>query len=132
MHRRAGTTWRVTARRARVQEFRAPTESRLRSVAKLEFPPDQSRDVASRDGDAQARRLKVPVLIDFIHVSGYLGKATTALHPADPVTAGQFADGQRLSTQQQPPLPLIQMRPHTASFTARAFSLITPNSTTRS
>jgi len=45
---------------------------------------------------AQTRRLKVPILIDFIHVSGYLGKAATALHPADPTTAGQWADGQRL------------------------------------
>ena len=45
---------------------------------------------------AQARRLKVPILIDFIHVSGYLGKAAVALHPGDPTTAGQWADGQRL------------------------------------
>ncbi len=45
---------------------------------------------------AKARGLKVPVLIDFIHVSGYLGKAAAALHPGDPVLAGQWADGQRL------------------------------------
>ena len=44
---------------------------------------------------ARTRRLKVPILIDFIHVSGYLGKAATALHPRDPVTTGQWADGQR-------------------------------------
>src|SRR5260370_41993136 len=40
--------------------------------------------------------LKVPVLIDYIHVSGYLGKAAAALHPGDPPTAGQWADGQLL------------------------------------
>jgi hypothetical protein len=44
---------------------------------------------------ARARGLTVPILIDFIHVSGYLGKAAAALHPADPVTASQWADGQR-------------------------------------
>lgn len=38
----------------------------------------------------------MPVLIDFIHVSGYLGKAASALHPGDPVLAGQWADGQKL------------------------------------
>ena len=42
------------------------------------------------------RGLKVPVLIDFIHVSGYLGKAAAALHPGDPAAAVQWADGQRL------------------------------------
>jgi hypothetical protein len=45
---------------------------------------------------AKARKLKVPVLIDYIHVSGYLGKASAALHPGDPVLAGQWADGQLL------------------------------------
>ena len=45
---------------------------------------------------ARARGLKVPVLIDYIHVSGYLGKAAAALHPGDPATAGQWADGQLL------------------------------------
>jgi hypothetical protein len=49
---------------------------------------------------ARTRRLKVPILIDFIHVSGYLGKAAAALHPGDPVTAGQWADGQRLRVLQ--------------------------------
>ena len=38
----------------------------------------------------------MPVLIDYIHVSGYLGKAAAALHPGDPVAAGQWADGQLL------------------------------------
>jgi hypothetical protein len=45
---------------------------------------------------AQERGLKVPVLIDFIHVSGYLGKAAAALHPGDPQAAREWADGQRL------------------------------------
>jgi hypothetical protein len=45
---------------------------------------------------AKARGLKVPVLIDYIHVSGYIGKASAALHPGDPVLAGQWADGQLL------------------------------------
>jgi hypothetical protein len=45
---------------------------------------------------ARARKLKVPVLIDYIHVSGYIGKASAALHPGDPVLAGQWADGQLL------------------------------------
>jgi len=45
---------------------------------------------------AKARGLKVPVLIDFIHVSGYLGKAAAALHPGDPQAAREWADGQRL------------------------------------
>ena len=45
---------------------------------------------------AEARGLKVPVFIDYIHVSGYIGKAAAALHPGDPVAAGQWADGQLL------------------------------------
>ncbi|MGH3124317.1 MAG: ISKra4 family transposase [Streptosporangiaceae bacterium] len=45
---------------------------------------------------AKARGLKVPVVIDFIHVAGYLGKAAAALHPGDPIAAGQWADGQKL------------------------------------
>jgi len=34
-----------------------------------------------------------PILL---HVSSYLGKAASALHPGDPVLAGQWADGQKL------------------------------------
>ena len=45
---------------------------------------------------AGERGLKVPVLIDYIHVSGYIGKAAAALHPGDPAAAGQWADGQLL------------------------------------
>jgi hypothetical protein len=32
---------------------------------------------------AEERSLKVPVFVDFIQVSGYLGKAAAALHPGD-------------------------------------------------
>ena len=45
---------------------------------------------------ARERGLKVPVFIDFIHVSGYLGKAAAALHPGDPQAAREWAGGQRL------------------------------------
>ncbi len=54
------------------------------------------QQITAIGGHASQRGLKVPVLIDFIHVSGYLGKAASALHPGDPVLAGQWADGQRL------------------------------------
>ncbi len=45
---------------------------------------------------ARERGLKVPVFIDFIHVSGYPGKAAAALHPGDPRAAGERAGGQKL------------------------------------
>ena len=45
---------------------------------------------------AAERGLKVPVFVDFIHVSGYLGKAAAALHPGDPQAAREWADGQKL------------------------------------
>jgi len=45
---------------------------------------------------ARERGLKVPVFIDFIHVSGYLGKAAAALQPGDPQAAREWADGQKL------------------------------------
>jgi hypothetical protein len=54
------------------------------------------QQLAAIEAQAKARGLKVPVLIDYIHVSGYLGKAAAALHPGDPVAAGQWADGQLL------------------------------------
>ena len=54
------------------------------------------QQIAAIEAQAAERGLKVPVLIDYIHVSGYLGKAAAALHPGDPVTAGQWADGQLL------------------------------------
>jgi hypothetical protein len=45
---------------------------------------------------AKDRGLKVPILIDYLHVSGYLRKAGACLHPHDSVAAGQWADGQLL------------------------------------
>ena len=54
------------------------------------------QQLAAIAAQAQERGLKVPVLIDYIHVSGYIGKASAALHPGDPVAAGQWADGQLL------------------------------------
>jgi hypothetical protein len=54
------------------------------------------QQITAIEAQAAERGLRVPVLIDCIHVSGYLGKAAAALHPGDPVTAGQWADGQLL------------------------------------
>src|SRR6266542_2514996 len=54
------------------------------------------QQITAIQAQAGERGLKVPVLIDYIHVSGYLGKAAAALHPGDPVAAGQWADGQLL------------------------------------
>jgi hypothetical protein len=54
------------------------------------------QQITAINDHARKRGLKVPVLIDFIHVSGYLAKAAAALHPGDPAAAGQWADGQRL------------------------------------
>ena len=54
------------------------------------------QQITAIEAQAAGRGLKVPVLIDYIHVSGYLGKAAAALHPGDPQAAGQWADGQLL------------------------------------
>ena len=54
------------------------------------------QQITAIEAQAGERGLKVPVLIDYIHVSGYIGKAAAALHPGDPVAAGQRADGQLL------------------------------------
>src|SRR6266700_1860269 len=54
------------------------------------------QQLSAIEAKADERGLKVPVLIDYIHVSGYIGKAAAALHPGDPVAAGQWADGQLL------------------------------------
>ena len=54
------------------------------------------QQLAAIAAQAEERGLEVPVLIDYIHVSGYIGKAAAALHPGDPVLAGQWADGQLL------------------------------------
>ena len=72
------------------------------------------QQITAIEAQAGERGLKVPVLIDYIHVSGYIGKAAAALHPGDPVAAGQRADGQLLrvlhaarkpSPQPSPPSP---------------------------
>jgi hypothetical protein len=61
------------------------------------FLVDGNKQQLTAIGDhARERGLKVPVLIDYIHVSSYLGKAAAALHPGDPHAAGQWADGQLL------------------------------------
>ena len=61
------------------------------------FLVDGNKQQITAIGDhAKARGLKVPVLIDYIHVAGYLGKAAAALHPGDPTAASQWADGQLL------------------------------------
>ena len=54
------------------------------------------QQITAIEAEAEKRKLKVPVLIDYIHVSGYIGKASACLHPGNPVTAGQRADGQLL------------------------------------
>jgi hypothetical protein len=54
------------------------------------------QQITAIEAQARERGLKVPVLIDYIHVSGYLGKAAAALRPGDPAAAGQWADGQLL------------------------------------
>ncbi|MGH3193188.1 MAG: ISKra4 family transposase [Streptosporangiaceae bacterium] len=54
------------------------------------------QQITAIEAQAAERGLKVPVLIDYIHVSSYLGKAAAALHPGDPAAAGQWADGQLL------------------------------------
>jgi hypothetical protein len=61
------------------------------------FLVDGNKQQITAIGDhAKARGLNVPVLIDYIHVCGYIGKAAAALHPGDPAAAGQWADGQLL------------------------------------
>jgi hypothetical protein len=61
------------------------------------FLADGNKQQITAIGDCAGERgLTVPVLIDYIHVSGYIGKASAALHPGDPVLAGQWADGQLL------------------------------------
>ena len=54
------------------------------------------QQITAINDHARTRGLRVPVLIDYIHVSGYLGKAAACLHPGDPVATGQWADGQLL------------------------------------
>jgi hypothetical protein len=61
------------------------------------FLVDGNKQQITAIGDhARTRGLKVPILIDYLHVAGYLGKAATALHPGDPTTARRWADEQLL------------------------------------
>jgi hypothetical protein len=54
------------------------------------------QQITAIEDHARERGLKVPILIDYIHASGYVGKAAAALHPGDPTAAGEWADGQLL------------------------------------
>ncbi len=65
-------------------------------AAAFDVAGGNKQQITAIEAQAGERGLKVPVLIDYIHVSGYLGKASAALHPGDPVAAGQWADGQLL------------------------------------
>lgn len=68
---------------------------------------------------AKARKQKVPILIDFIHVAGYLRKAAAACHPDDRQAARQWADGQLLRILHG------KARPVAATLKAKAASLPT-------
>jgi hypothetical protein len=46
--------------------------------------------------EAVARDQKVPILLDFLHVAGYVRSAATAFYPQDSRTAQAWADGQLL------------------------------------
>jgi hypothetical protein len=71
---------------------RDPQRARQRA-----FLVDGSKQqITAIEAQAAERGLKVPVLTDYTHVSGYLGKAAAAPHPGDPAAAGQWADGQLL------------------------------------
>ena len=54
---------------------------------------DHKQQITAIEAQAEERGLKVPVLIDYIHVSGYLGKAAAALHPGNPATRPPRASG---------------------------------------
>ena len=87
--------------------------------------------------------LKVPVLIDYIHVSGYIGKAAAALHPGDPVAAASGPTGNSCASctaarrPSPPPSPPSPRRPApipaTATSTSPTWTRQSPTSpTTRS
>jgi hypothetical protein len=54
------------------------------------------QQITAIEDHARERGLKVPILIDYLHVSGYLGKAGAALHPGGGAAASEWADGQLL------------------------------------
>ncbi len=47
------------------------------------------QQITAIEAQARERGLKVPVLIDYIHVSGYIGKAAAALRPGGPHRQGR-------------------------------------------
>ena len=70
--------------------------TKLPGLQRVFLVDGNKQQITAIEAQARERSLKVPVLIDYIHVSGYLGKAAAALHPGDPQAAGQWADGQLL------------------------------------
>ena len=81
-------------RRRRIDEADRRDPQRVRQ--RVFLVDGNKQQITAIEAQAAERGLKVPVLIDYIHVSGYLGKAAAALHPGDPAAAGQWADGQLL------------------------------------
>jgi hypothetical protein len=67
-----------------------------RTRQRLFLVDGNKQQITAINDHAKARGLNIPVMIDYIHVAGYLGKAATALHPGDRAAAGQWADGQLL------------------------------------
>ena len=63
------------------------------------------QQLAAIEAQAEERSLKVPVLIDYIHVSGYLGKAAAALHPGDPVRQASGPTGSSCASCTAGPRP---------------------------
>ena len=65
------------------------------------------QQLAAIAAQAEERGLKVPVLIDYIHLSGYIGKAAAALHPGDPSRPGSGPTGSSSAscTAARRPLP---------------------------
>jgi hypothetical protein len=73
-------------------DHRDPQRTRQRAF----LVDGNKQQITAIEACARERGLKVPILIDYIHVSGYLGKAAAALHPGDPAPPGQWAGGQLL------------------------------------
>ena len=68
----------------------------LRVRQRIFLVDGNKQQITAINAHAEARGLKVPVFIDYIHVSDYIGKAAAALHPGDPQAAREWADGQLL------------------------------------
>ena len=65
-----------------------PPRPAARPAAGLPRRREQAADHRHPGPGGRTRPRRCPVLIDYIHVSGYLGKAAAALHPGDPAAAG--------------------------------------------